>query len=96
MEEGLARAVLSALDPAQEALLTEPCLLVDNEDKVVGTASKRDCHAMEAGTSPLHGAFSLFIFNDKHVLLPLNGHLGGERGGGGLGGLEGSSEEDGD
>eukprot|EP00092_Neocalanus_flemingeri_P026952 GFUD01029221.1.p1 GENE.GFUD01029221.1~~GFUD01029221.1.p1 ORF type:complete len:258 (-),score=82.29 GFUD01029221.1:247-981(-) len=60
---------LSALDPVQEALLSEPCILVDSMDKAVGTASKRDCHAMEGGTSPLHRAFSLFIFNEKDELL---------------------------
>jgi len=60
---------MTALDPVQEALLSEPCILVDTNDKVVGTASKRDCHAMEAGTSPLHRAFSLFIFNQKDELL---------------------------
>jgi len=60
---------LSALDPVQEALLAEPCILVDSKDKMVGTASKRDCHVMEAGTSLLHRAFSLFIFNEKDELL---------------------------
>jgi len=60
---------LSALDPVQEALLSEPCILVNSYDEVVGTASKRECHAMRGGTSPLHRAFSLFIFNDKEELL---------------------------
>lgn len=60
---------MSALDPVQEALLSEPCILVDSMDKVVGTASKRVCHAMKGGASPLHRAFSLFIFNHKDELL---------------------------
>jgi len=60
---------LSALDPVQEALLSEPCILVDSLDQAVGVASKRECHAMENGTSPLHRAFSLFIFNQKDELL---------------------------
>jgi len=59
----------AALDPVQEALLAEPCILVDSNDRVLGTASKRECHVMEKGTSLLHRAFSLFIFNEKSELL---------------------------
>ena len=59
----------AALDPVQEALLAEPCILVDSKDRVLGTASKRDCHVMESGSSLLHRAFSLFIFNEKSELL---------------------------
>ena len=42
----LARSLTHAqkLDPVQEALLSEPCLLVDTEDRVLGPASKRACH----------------------------------------------------
>lgn len=58
------------LDPVQEALLTEPCILVDSNDRKVGQASKRECHLMQDdGTSLLHRAFSLFIFNEKEELL---------------------------
>ena len=36
----------------------------------IGQASKRECHELLAdGTSPLHRAFSLFIFNEKGELL---------------------------
>jgi len=59
----------AALDPVQEALLAEPCILVDSNDNVLGTASKRECHIMENGSSLLHRAFSLFIFNEKNELL---------------------------
>ena len=58
-----------ALDPVQEALLTEPCILVDGQDRVLGQASKRDCHLMENGASLLHRAFSLFVFNSAGELL---------------------------
>jgi len=58
-----------ALDPVQEALLTEPCILVDSNDKVLGHATKRECHQMKEGTSPLHRAFSLFVFNNNGELL---------------------------
>jgi len=58
------------LDPVQESLLAEPCILVDENDNIKGEASKRECHEILAdGTSPLHRAFSLFIFNEKGELL---------------------------
>ena len=58
------------MDPVQEGLLQEQCILVDRNDQVVGKASKRDCHLLDANKqSPLHRAFSLFIFNDKDELL---------------------------
>lgn len=58
-----------ALDPVQEALLSEPCILVDPQDLPTGQATKRDCHKMNKGTSPLHRAFSLFVFNNAGELL---------------------------
>jgi len=58
------------LDPIQEALLAEPCILVDKTDEAIGQASKRDCHLLSpSGTSLLHRAFSLFIFNSEEELL---------------------------
>ena len=60
---------MARLDPVQEALLAEPCILVSTEDEVVGSASKRDCHLVTQGTSPLHRAFSLFVFNTRDELL---------------------------
>jgi len=60
----------AGLDPVQEALLAEPCILVDEQDKMIGQASKRDCHLSAAdGTTLLHRAFSLFVFNSKEELL---------------------------
>jgi isopentenyl-diphosphate delta-isomerase len=60
-----------ALDPIQEALLNEPCILVDSNDHSLGQASKRQCHLKDSLTqkSPLHRAFSLFIFNKDNELL---------------------------
>ncbi|XP_023320062.1 isopentenyl-diphosphate Delta-isomerase 1 [Eurytemora carolleeae] len=58
-----------AIDPVQEALLSEPCILVDEQDRAIGQASKKDCHRMVEGGSLLHRAFSLFIFNNKGDLL---------------------------
>lgn len=41
-------------------------MLVDQEDKVIGTASKKDCHKVSPdGTVLLHRAFSLFLFNGR-------------------------------
>lgn len=60
-----------ALDPFQEALLNEECILVDENDVEKGSASKRTCHLKDETTnkSPLHRAFSLFIFNSEQKLL---------------------------
>ncbi|KAK4885278.1 hypothetical protein RN001_001549 [Aquatica leii] len=58
------------IDPLQEAALNEQCFLVDNNDKVVGTASKKDCHLVKPdGSLPLHRAFSVFLFNKSGDLL---------------------------
>merc|ERR1719367_2512271 len=38
-------------------------------DEVLGQASKRECHQVESGTSLLHRAFSLFVFNSRDELL---------------------------
>jgi len=60
---------MTKLDPVQEALLTEPCILVNSKDEVLGSASKRECHEVTSGTSLLHRAFSLFVFNSRDELL---------------------------
>ena len=59
------------LDPIQEALLNEQCILVDENDHELGQASKRLCHLVDpkSGIAPLHRAFSLFIFNQNNELL---------------------------
>lgn len=58
------------IDPLQEAALKETCFLVDQDDKVIGTATKRECHAVRKdGTIPLHRAFSVFLFDTKGSLL---------------------------
>lgn len=63
-------AMSSRIDPAQEALLAEQCILVDEQDREVGKASKKACHTLDgARSSPLHRAFSLFVFNERNELL---------------------------
>ncbi|XP_067005556.2 isopentenyl-diphosphate Delta-isomerase 1 [Anabrus simplex] len=58
------------LSPLQEAALEEQCILVDDDDKVVGHASKHDCHRIgKDGSVLLHRAFSVFVFNSKNELL---------------------------
>jgi len=60
-----------ALDPFQESLLKEECILVNENDQELGSASKRICHLKDDRThkAPLHRAFSLFIFNNENQLL---------------------------
>lgn len=50
----------------QEAALTERCIVVNNHDKVIGGASKGDCHRVQPdGGLILHRAFRLKLFDDK-------------------------------
>jgi isopentenyl-diphosphate delta-isomerase len=46
--------------------VTEELILVDDQDREVGTKSKEDCHL---GQGVLHRAFSIFIFNHRDELL---------------------------
>nr|AKJ80169.1 isopentenyl-diphosphate Delta-isomerase [Bombus lucorum] len=56
--------------PLQEAALEERCILVDESDKPLGNATKRDCHIVNSdGQVLLHRAFSVFLFNGKGELL---------------------------
>lgn len=64
------RGKSATIDPKQEAALNEKCFLVNNEDKVIGHATKRECHQVQKdGCIPLHRAFSVFLFNKKGDLL---------------------------
>ncbi|XP_034938343.1 isopentenyl-diphosphate Delta-isomerase 1 [Chelonus insularis] len=56
--------------PVQEAALEERCILVDEFDKPLGYASKRNCHQVNVDRDiPLHRAFSVFLFNQHGDLL---------------------------
>lgn len=58
------------MDPTQEALLNEMCFLVDENDRVIGETTKKDCHQVHAsGHIKLHRAFSVFLFNSKGEFL---------------------------
>ena len=61
---------LTVYDGEQVGLLSEECILVDENDKVIGSDSKKNCHLnvnIEAGK--LHRAFSVFLFNSEGKLL---------------------------
>lgn len=57
------------LDPYQEEALNEKLILVDENDEIIGTDTKRNCHKVKYGKIPLHRAFSVFIFNSNNELL---------------------------
>ncbi|XP_061357393.1 isopentenyl-diphosphate Delta-isomerase I [Gastrolobium bilobum] len=62
----------SGMDAVQRRLMFEDeCILVDENDRVVGHESKYNCHLMEKIESEnlLHRAFSVFLFNSKYELL---------------------------
>ncbi|OVA01681.1 NUDIX hydrolase domain [Macleaya cordata] len=62
----------AAMDAVQKRLMFEDeCILVDENDNVVGHDSKYNCHLMEKIESEnlLHRAFSVFLFNSKYELL---------------------------
>ncbi|TIA91441.1 hypothetical protein E3P99_01080 [Wallemia hederae] len=52
--------------------MEERCILLDNDDKILGDVSKKDCHLMEnINKGMLHRAFSTFLFRpaDGRLLL---------------------------
>ncbi|KAK6137829.1 hypothetical protein DH2020_028432 [Rehmannia glutinosa] len=62
----------STMDAVQRRLMFEDeCILVDENDRVVGHDTKYNCHLMEKIESEnlLHRAFSVFLFNSKYELL---------------------------
>jgi isopentenyl-diphosphate delta-isomerase len=58
------------LDKEQQRMMEEECILVNDKDEVLGSASKRVCHAMtNIRKGMLHRAFSVFLFNSRGELL---------------------------
>lgn len=56
--------------PQADYLDKDICLLVDEKDKFIGTAAKRDCHKVGPdGNLLLHRAFSVFLFNKRGDML---------------------------
>lgn len=67
---GVRRYIYDGIDPVQRASLNEMCYAVDEEDKIIGTLSKKDCHLVQGdGYLPLHRAFSVYVFNNKGEFL---------------------------
>ncbi|KAL7228146.1 hypothetical protein ACSBR2_006961 [Camellia fascicularis] len=67
-----AAAADAGMDAVQRRLMFEDeCILVDENDRVVGHDTKYNCHLMEKIESEnlLHRAFSVFLFNSKYELL---------------------------
>ncbi|TFB03543.1 Isopentenyl-diphosphate Delta-isomerase [Trichoderma ghanense] len=61
---------LSGHDEEQIRLMDEVCIVTDENDAPIGTASKKICHLMtNIDKGLLHRAFSVFLFNDKKELL---------------------------
>ncbi|QCE12476.1 isopentenyl-diphosphate Delta-isomerase I [Vigna unguiculata] len=72
MGETPATTADAGMDAVQRRLMFEDeCILVDENDRVVGHDSKYNCHLMEKieAENLLHRAFSVFLFNSKYELL---------------------------
>eukprot|EP01111_Echinosteliopsis_oligospora_P004052 TRINITY_DN163_c0_g1_i1.p1 TRINITY_DN163_c0_g1~~TRINITY_DN163_c0_g1_i1.p1 ORF type:complete len:230 (-),score=52.85 TRINITY_DN163_c0_g1_i1:29-718(-) len=66
--------LLEGYDAEQVRLMEEECILVSEDDKVIGHDSKKNCHLNanifdENGPKLLHRAFSVFLFNNEGKLL---------------------------
>jgi hypothetical protein len=61
---------LKKCDNTQVSLLHEKCILVDNNDRIIGAESKKNCHLMSSiNKGMLHRAFSVFLFDTQGRLL---------------------------
>ncbi|KAI9501397.1 isopentenyl-diphosphate delta-isomerase idi1 [Coemansia spiralis] len=61
---------LSTYDPEQVRLMSEMCILLDNDDHPIGAASKKACHQMtNISKGMVHRAFSVFLFDSQNRLL---------------------------
>ncbi|KAL2890326.1 Isopentenyl-diphosphate Delta-isomerase [Ceratocystis lukuohia] len=57
-------------DEEQIRLMEEMCIVVDQDDNSIGSASKKICHLMtNINKGLLHRAFSVFLFDDQNRLL---------------------------
>lgn len=64
------RSDLEGYDEEQVRLMEEVCIVLDSDDKPIGSGSKKTCHLMEnINKGLLHRAFSVFLFNSKNELL---------------------------
>ena len=61
-----ARPELQGYDQEQIEMMKEACILVDEEDNILGKDTKINCHL---GEGKLHRAFSILLFNNSGKLL---------------------------
>ncbi|MCJ1399725.1 isopentenyl-diphosphate delta-isomerase idi1 [Xylographa trunciseda] len=67
---GASTGDLEGYDEEQIRLMEEVCIVLDRDDKPIGTASKKVCHLMtNINSGLLHRAFSVFLFDSKNRLL---------------------------
>ena len=57
---------LQEYDEEQVRMMNEACIVVDNNDKIIGQDTKVNCHL---GKGRLHRAFSILLFNSTGKLL---------------------------
>ena len=57
---------LQGYDEVQKEMMEENCIIVDNNDQIIGQDSKVNCHLNEG---KLHRAFSVLLFNSSNKLL---------------------------
>ena len=63
---------LAGYDEEQIRLMDEVCIVLDNNDQPIGSASKKACHLMtNINDGLLHRAFSCFLFDPKQQKLLL-------------------------
>ncbi|KAF2796402.1 isopentenyl-diphosphate delta isomeras-like protein 1 [Melanomma pulvis-pyrius CBS 109.77] len=61
---------MAGYDEEQIRLMDEVCIVLDEDDIPIGSASKKVCHLMEnIDQGLLHRAFSVFLFDSKNRLL---------------------------
>lgn len=61
---------LAGYDEEQIRLMDEVCIVLDDNDMPIGSASKKVCHLMEnINKGLLHRAFSVFLFDSSNRLL---------------------------
>lgn len=71
-EPSAATDVLAGYDEEQIRLMDEVCIVLDNQDQVIGSASKKSCHLMtNINQGLLHRAFSVFLFDPQSKKLLL-------------------------
>jgi isopentenyl-diphosphate delta-isomerase len=57
---------LQGYDKDQIDMMEENCIIVDNNDNIIGKDTKVNCHL---GEGKLHRAFSVLLFNGEDKLL---------------------------